>query len=600
MPRGRGVRSVDNTPEIAPMARQGDVANMNVHDTLPAADGDRTRSALIEAAAAVARRAQPRYPAAISSPSCSGARRRRTSCATGRKNSRASPSSPGRCSQERKPGAPKIRFEPARGEAERRGARDRQRRHAVPGRFGDGRAHRTRARHPPGGASDLHGRARRETGKLNAFREARDKGDGRAKASSTSMSSASTMRRRAPRSCARSQQVLADVRVCVQDWRPMLARAERGHRRAAGPIRRRCRSTRSPRRSQFLEWIAADNFTLLGVRDYAYTDSEHALEPQFETGLGMLRRRDVRVLRRGDQLVIDHAGDPRVPQRAEAADHHQGARALARAPPRLSRLHRRQALRPRRQAGRRIPLRRAVHLDRLHALDALDSLSAAQGRQRHRAAPASIRTAIPARRWSTCWRHYPRDELFQIDEDTLYQFALAILQLDERPRVRVLARRDRFDRFVSVLVYVPRERYDSQVRGADRRLSRRASSTAASAPSIRSFRKAAGARAFHHRPRRGRDAESRSRQRSSSAVERDRAHLDRRARRCARRRRTSRGRRARCSARYRDAFSDRLSRGLSAGDRGRRHPRDRGADRRTARSASISTATPGRSDPAPA
>ena len=60
--------------------------------------------------------------------------------------------------------------------------------------------------------------------------------------------------------------------------------------------------------------------------------------------------------------------------------------------------------------------------------------------------------------------HYPRDELFQIHDDTLYSFALAILQLDERPRVRVLARRDRFDRFVSVLVYVPRERYDSHIR----------------------------------------------------------------------------------------------------------------------------------------
>ena len=79
-------------------------------------------------------------------------------------------------------------------------------------------------------------------------------------------------------------------------------------------------------------------------------------------------------------------------------------------------------------------------------------------------APASIRTVIPARRWPTCWSTYPRDELFQIDEDTLYDFSLAILQLDERPRVRVLARRDRFDRFVSVLVYVPRERYDSQIR----------------------------------------------------------------------------------------------------------------------------------------
>ena len=61
---------------------------------------------------------------------------------------------------------------------------------------------------------------------------------------------------------------------------------------------------------------------------------------------------------------------------------------------------------------------------------------------------------------------YPRDELFQIDEDTLYHFALAILQLDERPRVRVLSRRDRFDRFVSVLVFVPRDRYGSGVRKA--------------------------------------------------------------------------------------------------------------------------------------
>src|SRR5208282_5373336 len=51
-----------------------------------------------------------------------------------------------------------------------------------------------------------------------------------------------------------------------------------------------------------------------------------------------------------------------------------------------------------------------------------------------------------------------------IDEETLYHFALAVLQLDERPRVRVLPRRDRFDRFVSVLVYIPRERYDSQIR----------------------------------------------------------------------------------------------------------------------------------------
>ncbi len=59
---------------------------------------------------------------------------------------------------------------------------------------------------------------------------------------------------------------------------------------------------------------------------------------------------------------------------------------------------------------------------------------------------------------------YPRDELFQIDVETLHRFAIDILQLTERPRVRALARPDEFDRFVSVLVFIPKDRYDTTVR----------------------------------------------------------------------------------------------------------------------------------------
>ncbi len=59
---------------------------------------------------------------------------------------------------------------------------------------------------------------------------------------------------------------------------------------------------------------------------------------------------------------------------------------------------------------------------------------------------------------------YPRDELFQIDGERLYRFTLAIANLADRPRIRVLSRPDRFGRFVSLLVYVPKDRYDSTVR----------------------------------------------------------------------------------------------------------------------------------------
>ena len=59
---------------------------------------------------------------------------------------------------------------------------------------------------------------------------------------------------------------------------------------------------------------------------------------------------------------------------------------------------------------------------------------------------------------------YPRDELFQVDAETLYNFVMEILMLYERPRVRALARADKFDRFVSILAFIPREKYDTDVR----------------------------------------------------------------------------------------------------------------------------------------
>src|SRR5262249_8520998 len=61
---------------------------------------------------------------------------------------------------------------------------------------------------------------------------------------------------------------------------------------------------------------------------------------------------------------------------------------------------------------------------------------------------------------------YPRDELFQVDIDTLYQFAIAILHLDEHPRVRVRPGLARFARFVLVPAFAPRDRYDSRPRAA--------------------------------------------------------------------------------------------------------------------------------------
>jgi glutamate dehydrogenase len=66
--------------------------------------------------------------------------------------------------------------------------------------------------------------------------------------------------------------------------------------------------------------------------------------------------------------------------------------------------------------------------------------------------------------------NYPRDELFQISENELYNNALGILQLQERQRVALFTRVDRFDRFVGCIIYVPRERWDTNLRNKFKRI----------------------------------------------------------------------------------------------------------------------------------
>ena len=59
---------------------------------------------------------------------------------------------------------------------------------------------------------------------------------------------------------------------------------------------------------------------------------------------------------------------------------------------------------------------------------------------------------------------FPRDELLQIGEDELFETALGVLNLQERQRIALFIRRDPLERFVSCLVYVPRERYSTDLR----------------------------------------------------------------------------------------------------------------------------------------
>ena len=59
---------------------------------------------------------------------------------------------------------------------------------------------------------------------------------------------------------------------------------------------------------------------------------------------------------------------------------------------------------------------------------------------------------------------YPRDELFQISEADLLKNATGIVSIAGRSIVKFFARKDKFNRFVSCLIFTPRDRSNSEMR----------------------------------------------------------------------------------------------------------------------------------------
>ena len=59
---------------------------------------------------------------------------------------------------------------------------------------------------------------------------------------------------------------------------------------------------------------------------------------------------------------------------------------------------------------------------------------------------------------------YPRDELFQIGYEDLFRISMGIVASSGRSVVRFFPRKDKFNRFVSCLIFIPRDRYNTALR----------------------------------------------------------------------------------------------------------------------------------------
>jgi glutamate dehydrogenase len=259
-----------------------------------------------------------------------------------------------------------------------------------------------------------------------------------------------------------ARKVFADVNAAVADWRAMLEKLTESTdelKRNPPPIP----PAEQGEAIAFLKWLADNHFTLLGCRDYSYDETTREHRPLDETGLGVLRDASARIIRRPDQaaaMTPEVAGFLTDPQPVIVTKSNSRSRVHRAAPQDYIGVKRFDA------AGRLIGERRFVGLFTSSAYHQLPSeipmLRRKEARVVERAGfdPRSHDGKALAHVIET----FPRDDLFQISEDDLLKQSLGIMHVLERPRVKTFFGFDRFDRFVSVLTFMPRDRFSGAVR----------------------------------------------------------------------------------------------------------------------------------------
>jgi len=256
------------------------------------------------------------------------------------------------------------------------------------------------------------------------------------------------------------ERVIDEVRATVTDWPEMRARvldlvAELGT--DPPPLD----PDEIAEARAFLAWLEDHNFTFLGYRDYELSGEagELSVTSVPDSGLGILRRAD------------------------------ESSRGFEKLPPAV----RSRVLEPYllnlTKANSRATVHRPAYLDYV-GVKRFDADGGVVGERRflglythtaYQASPREIpilrrkvdavlqRAAFPAESHNQkalleILESYPRDELFQISHDDLFRISMGILHLGARQRLRLFMRRDTFDRFISCLVFVPRDRFNTENR----------------------------------------------------------------------------------------------------------------------------------------
>ena len=257
--------------------------------------------------------------------------------------------------------------------------------------------------------------------------------------------------------------ILGDVRKAVEDYPTMKGNMNRLIADIKKPYPKGLIPETIDEDKALLAWLADGHFTFLGYRDYDLIKQgdEDILRVVPGSGLGILRETG--------QTKVSKSFATVTPE----------VRKLARAPQLLVVT----------KANSRATVHRPAYLDYV-GVKRFDAKGQVLGEQRflglftstaYNSHPAEIpllRRKVKnvltragfdphghmGKALVTILEQHPRDELFQVSENELFEDAMEILRLGERQRIRLFVRSDVYGRFLSCMVYVPRENYNSELR----------------------------------------------------------------------------------------------------------------------------------------
>ena len=251
--------------------------------------------------------------------------------------------------------------------------------------------------------------------------------------------------------------VLTDVRDAVEDWTRMHTQVDlivQDIEEHPPPLP----AEELEQGVELLRWLTENHFTFLGYREYALEqrDGDEVLVAVPGTGFGILRADPLapRVL---PEAVADRARDKHLLVLAKA-----NSRATVHRPVFLDYV----GVKKFDESGEVVGERRflglfssAAYTESVRRIPVLrekaDAVMDAVGLDPMSHAGKAMMDVLET---------YPRDELFQTPVEDLVPIASQVMYTRERRQLKLFVRRDIYGRFLSCLVYLPRDRYNTSVR----------------------------------------------------------------------------------------------------------------------------------------